>query len=130
MITNFYTLQALAKEWNQDLNGYILGDAYSQSKDEITLAFASKDVTFMVRVRIRQPFQYVFRVEGYNKARRNVATLFQEALDQRISNIRVADRDRMDEALAEHQHEQRRDQDHCELGIHEPPSSLPAYREP
>ncbi|MBX2820652.1 MAG: DUF814 domain-containing protein [Rhodothermaceae bacterium] len=95
MITNFYTLQALAKEWNQDLNGYILGDAYSQTKDEITLAFASKERTYMVRVRIRQPLQYVFRVEGYNKARRNVATLFQPALDQRITHIKVAERDRM-----------------------------------
>ena len=95
MITNFYTLQALAKEWNQDLKGHILGDAYSQTKDEITLAFASQDVTHMVRVRIRQPFQYLFRVEGYNKARRNVATLFQQALDQRITTIKVAERDRM-----------------------------------
>ena len=95
MITNFYTLQALAREWSSDLKGYVLGDAYSQTKDELTIAVASPEKTYMIRARIRQPFQYVFRIEGYNKARRNVASLFQKALDQRITSFRMADRDRM-----------------------------------
>lgn len=95
MITNFYTLQALAREWSRDMSGYILGDAYSQTKDELTIAFASPDNTYMMRARTRQPLQYVFRVEGFNKARRNVASLFQGAIDQRVTAFRMADRDRM-----------------------------------
>ena len=95
MITNFYTLQALSREWSHELSGYILGDAYSQSKDELTIAFASPENTYMMRARTRQPFQYVFRSEGFNKARKNVASLFPEALDQRISAFRMAERDRM-----------------------------------
>ena len=95
MITNYYTLRALALEWNADLTGSILGDAYSQSKDELTLAFATSESEWMVRIRIRWPFQYLFRVEGYNKARRNVASLFSNAYDRTVKAIRIADRDRM-----------------------------------
>ena len=95
MITNFYTLQALAQEWSTDLQGYIIGDAYSQTKDELTIAFASPDTTYMMRIRVRHPLQYVFRVEGFNKARRNVATLFQQALDKQVRGCRTAERDRM-----------------------------------
>ena len=95
MVTNFYTLQALVQEWRESLRGCIVGDVYSQSKDELTMAFASPETTWMVRTRMRQPFQYVFRSEGYNKARRNVATLFPALFDRTVRDLRIADRDRV-----------------------------------
>ena len=95
MITSYYTLRALAREWNESLPGCIVGDVYSQTRDELTLAFASPGTTWMVRANVRKPFQYLFRSEGYNKARRNVATLFPEAFDKKIAGVRIADRDRM-----------------------------------
>ena len=95
MITNYYTLRGLVHEWNEDLTGAILGDAYSQSKDELTLAFATPENEWMIRIRIRWPFQYLFRVQGYNKARRNVVSLFPDAYDRTIKALRIAERDRM-----------------------------------
>lgn len=95
MVTNYHTLKALAENWSQDLPGCIVGDAYSQSKDELTLALASPEKTWMVRAATRSPFQYLFRSAGYNKARRNVATLFKSAFDKTVVSVRIADRDRI-----------------------------------
>lgn len=95
MITNYYTLRALVHEWRARLAGCIVGDVYSQTRDELTIAFASKETTWMVRANVRAPFQYLFLNEGYNKARRNVATLMTGAFDQPVEHTRLAHRDRI-----------------------------------
>lgn len=95
MVNNFYTLRALVEEWAPDLEGCTLADAFSQVRDELTLAFASPKNEWMIRISTRAPFLYMFRAEGYNRARRNVATLFEEAFDQNVKGIRIAERDRI-----------------------------------
>ena len=95
MINSFYTLQALVREWAPDLEGGTLGDAFSQVRDELTLAFAHPERTWMLRCSLQRPFLYIFRTEGYSKARRNVATLFRAAFDREITTVRIAERDRM-----------------------------------
>ena len=95
MITNYYTLMALADHWKAALNGCIVGDVYSQSKDELIVALANPQTTWLLRASVRTPFQYIFRTEGYNKARRNVATLFKPAFDASVTDIRLAERDRV-----------------------------------
>ncbi len=95
MITNYYTLKALANIWGNDLPGCILGDVYSQSKDELTLALTSSDMTWMLRASTHTGFPYIFRSEGYNKARRNVASLFPETLDKKVTRVHQAEYDRV-----------------------------------
>ena len=95
MVTNYYTLKALAEAWSKDLPGCIVGDVYSQSRDEMTLAFASPEKTWMLRASTNPAFQYIFRSEGYNKAKKNVAPLFPDALDKKVSNVSLADGDRV-----------------------------------
>lgn len=95
MITNFYTLRALVEEWRGEIVGSHLGDAFSQEPDELTLAFAAPGRDQIIRLGTRLPLQFMFRAEGYSKARRNVATLFEDAFDRRVEDLRIADRDRM-----------------------------------
>ncbi len=95
MITNYYTFKALAAAWAADLIGGAVGDAFSQVRDELTLAFAKPEQAWMLRLSVRAPFHYLFRSEGYSKARRNVATLFEEAFDRRVTAVRLAERDRV-----------------------------------
>lgn len=95
MINSFYTLQALVRAWAPDLEGSTLGDAFSQVRDELSLAFVHPDRTWMLRTSLQRPFLYIFRTEGYSKARRNVATLFRAAVDGEMSTVRIAERDRM-----------------------------------
>lgn len=95
MINNFYTLRALVEEWRDPLVGTHLIDAFSQEADELTLAFASPDSEQMLRVGTRPPLQFIFRSDGYSKARRNVATLFERAFDRSVQSVCIAERDRM-----------------------------------
>lgn len=95
VVNNFYTLQALVREWRFDLEGCTVLDVFSQNKNELSVALAGEEQDWMVRGSVQRPFLHLFRVEGYSKARRNVATLFSEAIDQRVSDVRIADRDRL-----------------------------------
>lgn len=95
MITNYYTLRALIAEWRSLLEGLSLVCAFSQTKDELTLAFAGDATEAMLRLSVRSPMQYVFRVGGFSRARRNVAELFHEGAGMAVTGLRLADRDRM-----------------------------------
>ena len=95
MINNYYTLQALVREWRPDLVGAAVVDVFSQNKNELSVALAGDDRDWMVRGSVQRPDIHLFRVEGYSKARRNVAPLFRAALDQPVADVRIADRDRL-----------------------------------
>ena len=95
MVNNFFTLAALVREWKPDLVGCTVGDAFSQAPNELTLAFAHPEQEWMLRCNVQRPFLFIFRTPGYSKARRNVATLFQGAFDERVTGVRIATRDRM-----------------------------------
>ena len=95
VITNYYTLKALAETWDAAFKGWVIGDIYSQSKDELSLAIANPENTWILRACTRAPFRYIFSTEGYNKARRNVATVFKPAFDAMIERIHIAHRDRI-----------------------------------
>ncbi|MEM8485686.1 MAG: NFACT family protein [Bacteroidota bacterium] len=95
MVTNYFTLKALAESWSAEMTGCIVGDVYSQSRDELTIALASKSDTWMLRASTHPSLQFIFRSAGYNKARRNVAALFPGVLDKSIQHISLAERDRV-----------------------------------
>ncbi len=75
--------------------GSVLADAYSQARDELTLAFSSAGKEWMVRASVRSDRPFLYRGEGYNRARRNVTTLFKHALGRELEGVRVAERDRI-----------------------------------
>ena len=95
MITNYYTLRALVHAWEADLVGCRVGDAFSQARGELTLALARPGGEWMLRASVRAPDHYLFRIEGYSRKRRNVATLFEDALDAEVAAVRLAERDRL-----------------------------------
>jgi predicted ribosome quality control (RQC) complex YloA/Tae2 family protein len=109
VIDNYYTLRALVHEWRDALVGYWVGDAFSQVRDELTLALAGSEAPgddagdapeaggrdWMLRASVQRPLLYLFRIEGYSKARRNVATLFEDAFGRDVTGLRIAERDRL-----------------------------------
>jgi len=95
VINNYYTLQALVREWRPDLVGTTVRDAFSQNKNELTVALEGDDRDWMVRGSLQRPTLHLFRVEGISKARRNVVSLFREASGQTVTDVRIADRDRL-----------------------------------
>ncbi len=95
MITNYYTLRALVEEWRVRIPGLRLIDAFSQEKGELTLAFAGAETEMMIRLSVHAPMPFIFRVDGYSRARRNVATLFEAAFKHVVGGMHIAERDRM-----------------------------------
>jgi predicted ribosome quality control (RQC) complex YloA/Tae2 family protein len=95
VVNNYYTLQALVREWQPDLRGATVLDVFSQNKNELSVALEAEDRDWMVRGSVQRPFLHLFRVEGYSKARRNVATLFTDTLGRMVTDVRIADRDRL-----------------------------------
>ena len=95
VVNNYYTLRALVCEWRTDLEETTVRDVYSQNKNELTVALEGMEQDWMVRGSVQRPFLYLFRRPGYHKARRNVATLFESAVGKPVSDVSIANRDRL-----------------------------------
>ncbi len=92
MNATYYALHALTAEW-QDLLGARLIDAFTQQRNELTLAFEQPGGEVQ-RVQVGTKPIYLMRSEGYNRARRNTTTLFEKAHGLIVSGVRIADLDR------------------------------------
>ena len=95
VVNNYYTLRALVREWRPDLHGTTVRDIYSQTKNELTVVLGGAEQDWMVRGSVQRPFLYLFRRPGYHKARRNVATLFEDARGGTVRGVSIAERDRL-----------------------------------
>ncbi len=114
MLTNWYTLRALARAWSPLLTGQVLMDAYSQNKGTLVLVFDADaigdgtDVTGdgedvsgdgvgaqSLTISLQSPHRHLFLDAGSSRARRNVADVFESALGHRVSSVDVANRDRL-----------------------------------
>ncbi len=94
MLLTYYTLHALAAEWNAALAGRTLADAYSQNRAELSLALTGDTESTLVVV-ARPELRLLFRNPGTGRARRNSASLFEQAQGRRIEAVRTAARDRV-----------------------------------
>ena len=95
MIANYYTLQALVREWKGVLNGCIVGDVFSQERDELSLTLAGPEGEKTFRLSVASPLRYLYCSEGHHRARRNVAGLFEEAVGLPVTALRLAERERI-----------------------------------
>ena len=88
---DFYTLRALAREWDAALRGATLDDAWTQSPREATLSFAEAGA---VRVICDPALPLLFRAPGAARQRRNTADVLAGAVGATVRRVRVAERDR------------------------------------
>jgi len=94
MLLTYYTLHALAAEWDASLPGTTVEDAYSQNRAELSLALGGADDWTLVAV-VRPELRLLFRNPGHGRARRNSASLFEAAHGRRVEAVRTAERDRV-----------------------------------
>ena len=95
MINSYFTLRALVNHWHDDLVGCRVHDAFSQVKNEFSLALTGAESDWMLRSSVQRPLLFLFRTEGISKKKRNVATLFRGARGRVITDVRIAHLDRM-----------------------------------
>jgi len=92
---DWFTLRALAADWNDALAGATLTDVWTQTANELSLGLTDRDGALSVLRIICDPALTVaFSTPGGGRQKRNTADVFSEAVGQRVHAIRVADRDR------------------------------------
>ena len=107
VLSNYFTLSALAREWAVLLPGSVIRDAYSPLKDELTVSLSASDTEQAVRISVRPGFHFIYRTDRAGRPRSNVTTLFQDAIgatveaifmhpSDRILSIRMDDHRRID----------------------------------
>ncbi|MFT5142027.1 MAG: putative ribosome quality control (RQC) complex YloA/Tae2 family protein [Rhodothermales bacterium] len=98
MLLSYYVIRALSREWGASagLTGATIVDAYSSSKDELTLSLASasgEDIA--LRISAKPGMAYCLLQDGLGKPKKNVTPLFRSVYGQRITAVEVADLDRI-----------------------------------
>ena len=88
---DFYTLRALAHEWDARLRGAQIVDAWTQSPREATLDLGEAGA---VRVVCDPALPLLFRASGAARQRRNTADVVAGAVGATVRRVRVAERDR------------------------------------
>ncbi len=92
MLLTYYTLAALAAEWDAALRGLPVADAYSQNRAELSLALGDEATLVVVA---RPELRLLFRNPGTGRARRNSASVFEPAHGRTVEAVRTAARDRV-----------------------------------
>jgi predicted ribosome quality control (RQC) complex YloA/Tae2 family protein len=95
MLTNYFTLRALAGEWNALLNGSSFEEAYSAHRGELTLVFQSAGEFISLRVGTVRPLQYAFAYPGHNRPKRNAASFFSSAEGLVVTGVECEHLDRV-----------------------------------
>ncbi|NND71059.1 MAG: DUF814 domain-containing protein [Rhodothermales bacterium] len=94
MIQSYYTLAALAREFETELKGQVITDCVSQTKSEIVIVFHADDSTVALRASVARPMMYTFVDHRFSTARKNVARLFPDSLGKEVISVQIAERDR------------------------------------
>ena len=95
MLTNWFTLRGLVQEWQDVLLGAEVADAYSQNRGSLILVFRREDAVHSLNISVQAPHRHIFRYDGSNRARRNVAELFPDVLGATVISVDITDRDRI-----------------------------------
>lgn len=96
MLTNYFTLRALIREWESLLSGAILVDAYSQHKGSLILVLQDeRDGVHSINLSLQAPNRHLFRYDGSNRSRRNVVDHFPRLRTRRLKGMSMPDGDRL-----------------------------------
>ncbi len=94
MLSTFYVLRALADEWHALIPGSAVADVYSQHPGELSIEVTGT-TNATLRARLTGPLRFVIADPQSARARRNVATVLEPLRGQKVTGVRVADRDRI-----------------------------------
>ncbi|MGA7305333.1 MAG: NFACT family protein, partial [Rhodothermales bacterium] len=95
MISNYFTLSALAHEWSDILSGAVIRDVYSPHKDELAIDFSADGETETIRISVRPGFHFIYRGLRAGRPRSNVATLFGSLIGETIAAVDMNPSDRI-----------------------------------
>lgn len=91
---NYFTLSALAEEWDRVLVNSVVQDIWSQSPNELSFGLGKDGNQHTLRIHCDPKLALLFRSDGYGRAKRNSATLFSELHGEAVKYLTCANRDR------------------------------------
>ncbi len=93
MVSNYFTLQALATEVAGALNGVEIDQAFSQDRAEAVFTFKTLDAALILSCR-PESSTFFFHSE-FQRAKRNSANIFPECWERRITSVSLDPADRV-----------------------------------
>lgn len=94
MHIHHFALKKLAELLRERLQDAVMVEAFTQNKDEIVFGLASPEDELYLRINCASPLSFVWPLDRYHKAKRNVLSLFTELNNLRVEGIRVPEGDR------------------------------------
>ena len=91
---DFFTLRALAREWDAALAGWRLDAAWTQSPNELSVGLSHGDDRRTLRVVCDPAAPLLFATDGGGRQRRNTADVFAGLEGAVVARVRTADLDR------------------------------------
>lgn len=90
MHNNHFFLKRLAIELQEKLEGAVLVECFSQSKDELVLGFALKNKEdFYWKADLKSTFSCLYFPKDFARAKRNSVNLFPEITNQKVKQVFV-----------------------------------------
>ncbi|HEY5917575.1 MAG TPA: NFACT RNA binding domain-containing protein [Chryseolinea sp.] len=94
MHNNYFFLRTLTPQIESRLNGTIVSECFSQSKDELVIRFEKQTESLFVRAVFAPSFSCLSFPEVFHRARRNSVDLFQELVGRRVNGVRQFNNER------------------------------------
>lgn len=112
MLTNYFTLRQLVREWKPQIAGLRIEEAYSQEPGEVTIAFEDAfDDDFggasagpkarvpgqhlALKISVQAPLRYIYLNPDATRARKNVSEQFPTAGGDEVVDLTIAANDRL-----------------------------------
>ena len=95
MHLHYFSLQKIAELINKRVSGGILVETFSQNKDELVLGIGSPEDELYLRIACGSPMPFIWPVDAYGKARKNVTTLFSGLINLPLLSARAIHWDRV-----------------------------------
>lgn len=88
MHNNFYFLRQLTKSLEQRLNGGVVSECFSQSKDELIIRCETGRDSFFIRASLSPELSCLSFSENFQRARKNSVDLFPSIVGRKILGVR------------------------------------------
>ena len=96
VLTNYYTLSQLVREWQSWIVGSTVDEIYSQQRGELTIALRdSQGGLKALQVSVQAPLRYLFCNPNATRARKNVASIFSGAEGSCVRTLSIDPNDRL-----------------------------------
>ena len=94
MFKNYFILNRLIVELNNELDGFSVNDIFSQEKDKLVFRFTNRIEEKYIEICVNPGFPYIILKRNFNRAKKNSIDFFRENLPSKILCFEMAEADR------------------------------------